>query len=342
MTPDGAAAPVAAGSPTDGLPAADPVQLLHRLTASIGREVIGSAEVVRALTIALVAEGHVLLEGVPGLAKTYLVRTFSSRLGLAFRRIQFTPDMLPTDILGSTILRSADRTFEFRPGPIFANVILADEINRAPPKVQSALLEAMQERQVTIEGTSHPLPRPFVVIATQNPIEQEGTYPLPEAELDRFLFRWVMRYPSADDEVTILKTRSALPEDGENAVPALDAAEVDRLVALLGGVHLHDDVYRYLTAVVRKTREDRHLVLGASPRASVQFLRAVRAVALLEGRDYVVPDDVRELAFPVLNHRIIVRPEALSQSSGISEPIGALSQLERLLRENLESVEVPR
>jgi MoxR-like ATPase len=342
MTSSGAAVPPPVAGPPETTGAADPVELLRRLTTAIGREVIGSAEVVRALTIALVAEGHVLLEGVPGLAKTYLVRTFSRQLGLAFRRIQFTPDMLPTDILGSTILRGADRTFEFRPGPIFANVILADEINRAPPKVQSALLEAMQERQVTIEGTSHPLPRPFVVIATQNPIEQEGTYPLPEAELDRFLFRWVMRYPSAADEVTILKTRDGLRNDGDVTTPTLDAAEVDRLVTLLQGVHIHDDVYRYLAAVVRKTRDDRNLLLGASPRASVQFLRAVRAAALLEGRDYVVPDDVRELSFPVLNHRVILRPEALSQSSGVSEPVGALAQLQRILRENLDAVEVPR
>ena len=323
-------------------PPPGPAELLRRLTDAIGTEVIGSAPVVRALTIALVAEGHVLLEGVPGLAKTLLVRTFSRRLGLEFRRIQFTPDMLPTDILGATILRGADRTFEFRPGPIFANVILADEINRAPPKVQSALLEAMQERQVTIEGTSHPLPRPFVVIATQNPIEQEGTYPLPEAELDRFLFRWVMRYPTAADEVTILKTRDGARDEGEAGPPTLDASEIARLGRLLAGVYLHDDVYRYLTSVVRRTREDRHLVLGASPRASVHFLQAVKAAALLEDRDYVVPDDVRTLAFPVLNHRVILRPEALSHAAGVSETIGAFVQLERILQEDLDAVEVPR
>ena len=335
MTPD-----PSASAPSPNLPG--PAELLAQLTATIGEDVIGSAEVVRALTIALVAEGHVLLEGVPGLAKTYLVRTFSRRLGLGFRRIQFTPDMLPSDILGAMVLRGADRTFEFRPGPIFSNVILADEINRAPPKVQSALLEAMQERQVTIEGTSHPLPRPFVVIATQNPVEQEGTYPLPEAELDRFLFRWVMRYPSAADEVTILKTRDARPDDDGPATPTVEAAAIARLAALLKTVHLHDDVYRYLIAVVRHTREDRNLLLGASPRASVHFLRAVRAAALLEGRDFVIPDDVRELAFPLLNHRVILRPEALSQASGVSGSFGAFAELERILRDDLDSVEVPR
>jgi MoxR-like ATPase len=342
MTADGtspAPPPTSAGA----VPAVpSPTELLTKLTASIGEDVIGSAAVVRALMIALVAEGHVLLEGVPGLAKTYLVRTFSRRLGLGFHRIQFTPDMLPTDILGAMILKGADRTFEFRPGPIFSNIILADEINRAPPKVQSALLEAMQERQVTIEGTSHPLPRPFVVIATQNPVEQEGTYPLPEAELDRFLFRWVMRYPSASDEVTILKSRDTRPDDGEVIAPTLDPAAIARLGGLLKTVHLHDDVYRYLTAVVRRTREDRNLLLGASPRASVHFLQAVRAAALLEGRDYVIPDDVRGLAFAVLNHRVILRPEALSQASGISGSFGAFSELERILRETLDAVEVPR
>jgi len=342
MTDEASAAPTGAPGTAATAGPPGPAELLRRLTASIGTEVIGSASVVRALTIALVAEGHVLLEGVPGLAKTYLVRTFSRRLGLEFRRIQFTPDMLPTDILGATILRGAGQTFEFRPGPIFANVILADEINRAPPKVQSALLEAMQERQVTIEGVSHPLPRPFVVIATQNPIEQEGTYPLPEAELDRFLFRWVMRYPSAADEVTILKTRDGRREDEAPALPTLDAAEIERLVGLLAGVHVHDDVYRYLTGVVRRTRENRHLILGASPRASVHFLKAVKAAALLEDRDYVLPDDVRELAFPVLNHRVILRPEVLSQASGVSGTVGAFSQLERILREDLDAVEVPR
>ncbi len=345
MTVDDTAPAAPSGARGSDSPApspGSPVEILRRLTASIGREVIGTEEIVHALTVALIAEGHVLLEGVPGLAKTYLVRTFSNRLGLAFRRIQFTPDMLPTDILGSMVVTGADRTFEFRPGPIFSNVILADEINRAPPKVQSALLEAMQERQVTIEGKSHPLPRPFVVIATQNPIEQEGTYPLPEAELDRFLFRWIVRYPSAEDEVTILKTRTAETDAPGAATPAIGPAEIDRLAQLHREVYLTDDLYRYLAAVVRRTREDHRLLLGASPRASVQFLRATRASALLDGRDFVVPDDVRELAFAVLNHRVIVRPEAMLPTTGLTEAVGALAQLERILRDDLNAVEVPR
>jgi MoxR-like ATPase len=339
-------------SPPAGLPASPgpvpppvqdtlPTDLLRRLIESISREVIGYEQVVRALAVALVAEGHVLLEGVPGLAKTYLVRAFSRALQLDFRRIQFTPDMLPSDILGTTLLRTQDLSFEFRKGPIFANVILADEINRAPPKVQSALLEAMQERQVTIEGRTYPLPRPFMVIATQNPIEQEGTYPLPEAELDRFLFRWILDYPSAEDEVNILKTRGDLT-GGLIGTAILQPTDIERLRALHGGVFVGDDLFRYLASVVRETRTDRRLLMGASPRASVQFLMAVKAAALLDGRSYVIPDDVRELAFPVINHRVIVRPEVLTQSSGVGQVPGAVGQLRLILREDLDRIDVPR
>jgi MoxR-like ATPase len=325
----------------DAAPAADPVELLRRVTESIGRQIVGYQDVVRALTIALVAEGHLLLEGVPGLAKTHLVRTFAQTLHLSFRRVQFTPDMLPSDILGTTILRPKDQSFEFRPGPIFANVILADEINRAPPKVQSALLEAMQERQVTLDGVSHPLPVPFIVIATQNPLEHEGTYPLPEAELDRFLFRWILDYPTAENEVEILKTRSRL-SDSEAVAQVLTASDIDRLRSLHREVYVHDDVYRYLAGVVRQTRLDRGLLLGASPRASVQFLMAMKAAALLDGRSYVVPDDVRELAFAVFNHRVIVRPEVVSRSASSGGPTGAFAQITQILHQDLDAVDVPR
>jgi MoxR-like ATPase len=329
--------------PENPRPATAPegVELFQRLVDSIGREIVGYQDVLRALMIALVSEGHVLLEGVPGLAKTQLVRAFSQTLRLSFRRIQFTPDMLPSDILGTTILHPKDQTFLFRPGPIFANVVLADEINRAPPKVQSALLEAMQERQVTLDGVSHPLPRPFVVIATQNPIEHEGTYPLPEAELDRFMFRWIMDYPSAEDEVRILRTRSGLAEASE--VPSvLTPADIDRLRTLHRQVHVEDDLHRYLAAVVRKTREDRRLLLGASPRASVQFLMAVKAAALLDGRSFVIPDDVREFAFAVFNHRVLVRPEVVSQSRDLGTVMGGVSLLRQILGQDLDAVDVPR
>jgi MoxR-like ATPase len=341
-SPSSPEGPATSKDPTASVPTGPiaPADLFARLRGSIGREIVGYEDVVRALTIALISEGHVLLEGVPGLAKTQLVRAFSQSLRLAFRRIQFTPDMLPSDILGATVLQPKDQTFEFRPGPIFANVILADEINRAPPKVQSALLEAMQERQVTIDGVSHPLPEPFLVIATQNPLEHEGTYPLPEAELDRFLFRWLMDYPSAEDEFRILKTRS-LPAAEQTATAVLGPEDVEHVRSLHRSVFVHDDVYVYLTRVVRQTRADRRLLLGASPRASVQFLRAARAAALLDGRAYVLPDDVRDLVFPVFNHRVIVRPEVLGRSAGLGGSGGTIGQITQILAEDLDAIDVP-
>jgi len=318
-----------------------PGAILARLQESIGREVIGYAPVVRALTDALLADGHVLLEGVPGLAKTYLVRSFARSLDLSFRRIQFTPDMLPADILGATVINPKDHSFEFRPGPIFAHVILADEINRAPPKVQSALLEAMQEGQVTIEGESHPLPRPFMVIATQNPIEQEGTYPLPEAELDRFLFRWILDYPTARDEVTILQTRGDVPEDAPRA-PVVTAEELERLRGLPAQVHVTDDVYLFITQIVRETRLDPRILVGASPRASVHLLNAAKAAAVLDGRRYVIPDDVRDFALAVLSHRIIVKPEALTLAAHRAG-VGRVAETVRgLLTEDIARIDIPR
>ena len=333
--------PPAPASVASGSVGAGAAEILERLQAAIGREVIGYAAVVRALTDALLADGHVLLEGVPGLAKTYLVRSFARSLDLSFRRIQFTPDMLPSDILGATVINPKDHSFEFRPGPIFAHVILADEINRAPPKVQSALLEAMQEGQVTIEGESHPLPRPFMVIATQNPIEQEGTYPLPEAELDRFLFRWILDYPSADDEVTILRTRDDVPEDAART-PVVTVDELDRLRALPSQVRVTDDLYQYITQVVRETRQDPRILVGASPRASVHLLNAARAAAVLDGRRYLIPDDVRDFALAVLSHRIIAKPEALTlsaQQSGVGRVADAVRAI---LAEDLGRIDIPR
>jgi MoxR-like ATPase len=333
--------PPAPASVASGSVGAGAAEILERLQGAIGREVIGYAAVVRALTDALLADGHVLLEGVPGLAKTYLVRSFARSLDLSFRRIQFTPDMLPADILGATVINPKDHSFEFRPGPIFAHVILADEINRAPPKVQSALLEAMQEGQVTIEGESHPLPRPFMVIATQNPIEQEGTYPLPEAELDRFLFRWILDYPSADDEVTILRTRDDVPEDAART-PVVTVDELDRLRALPSQVRVTDDLYQYITQVVRETRQDPRILVGASPRASVHLLNAARAAAVLDGRRYLIPDDVRDFALAVLSHRIIAKPEALTlsaQQSGVGRVADAVRAI---LAEDLGRIDIPR
>jgi MoxR-like ATPase len=285
---------------------------LHRLQREIATAAYGFDETVRLLLIGLLCESHVLLEGVPGLAKTYLVRTFAQALDLPFCRIQFTPDMLPSDILGNVTLQPRTQELEYRPGPIFASVILADEINRAPPKVQSALLEAMQERQVTIDGVSHPLPRPFIVIATQNPVEQEGTYPLPEAQLDRFLFRILLGYPDEATEVRMLVSRLGA-SDEVTGKPVLGLAELDRLRSQLAGIHIAPEVVDYLFQVIRQTRRDDRIQLGASPRSGLHFLRAIRARALLAGRSYATPDDVKALAFPVLNHRLILRPDVLAQ-----------------------------
>jgi MoxR-like ATPase len=327
----------AASAPPDrtGAPAA-----YDRLRRSVGESVIGYDEVVRLLTIALVSEGHVLLEGVPGIAKTMLVRRFSAALSLSFKRVQFTPDMLPSDIVGTVVLNPVSQTFEYRRGPVFANVVLADEINRAPPKVQSALLEAMQERQVTVDGTAYPLPRPFMVIATENPIEQEGTYPLPEAELDRFLFRILMGYPNAIDERTLFERHSGVPVPDAEPI-GVDATSVHRLGDLAHAVHLTDEVLDYVVALIRSTRSDPSILMGASPRAGVQFLRASRAAALLAGRDFVTPGDVKSIVFEVLNHRILLHPDLLAQryvtgSEGV-EPL-----LREVIARRAEEIRAPR
>jgi MoxR-like ATPase len=325
----------AAARPTGEAPT-----VLHRLQGTVGESVIGYDPVVRDLTIALVAEGHVLLEGVPGIAKTMLVRRFSSALGLAFKRIQFTPDMLPTDIVGTVVLNPVSQGFEYRRGPVFANVLLADEINRAPPKVQSALLEAMQERQVTVDGVGYPLPRPFIVIATENPIEQEGTYPLPEAELDRFLFRILIGYPNEGDERTLLTrhTGAAIPEAQSLG---FDAATWERLRDSAQKVELTDEVLSYVVRLIRGTREDAEILMGASPRAGVQFLRATKAAALLAGRSYVTPEDVKSVLFSVLNHRILLQPDLLAQRY-VTGRNGVEPLLREVLQRRADQIPAPR
>jgi len=341
--------PVPAADPTvssppptgDLLSPSDARGVLERLQASVSGSVIGSEKDVRALAIALAVEGHVLVEGVPGIAKTYLARTFSRSLGLSFQRIQFTPDMLPSDIIGGLIMDPKDRSFVYRPGPVFSQVILADEINRAPPKVQSALLEAMQEHQVTVDRRTYPLPRPFLVIATENPLELEGTYPMPEAELDRFLFRWIITYPSPEEEATIVRTQLD-PKDASDTPEILSASEVESLRQSVRAVHVDDDVVRYVASLVEATRADKRLEAGGSPRAAVQFMRAARAAAFLAGRDYVVPDDVQELFFPVLNHRVILRPEFRGRRFLPGDPKGVLETIRTILADVLAKVPVPR
>jgi MoxR-like ATPase len=280
---------------------------LAAIKMEVGRIFIGPDRVVEALLIALFARGHILLEGVPGVAKTTLVRTFAQTIQAEFRRIQFTPDLLPSDITGTYIPNLQTNEFVLRKGPIFSNIVLGDEINRAPAKTQSALLEAMQERQVTIEGVTHRLEEPFVVLATQNPIEHEGVYALPEAQLDRFLLKIILHYPTPDQELRVLKThqRQTAP-----APALLSPNEIAAIRGLVENVHVSDELMHYILGLVRFSREHPQVALGASPRAGLALLKACQARAIIHGRDYVLPDDVRVLAASVLSHRILVQPEA--------------------------------
>ena len=280
---------------------------IKQLKMEVGRIFIGPEETIESLIIALLARGHILLEGVPGVAKTTLVRAFARTFDGEFRRIQFTPDLLPSDITGTYIPDLRTNEFELRKGPIFSNVLLGDEINRAPAKTQSALLEAMQERQVTIEGVTHELEEPFVVLATQNPVEQEGVYSLPEAQLDRFLLKIEIGYPDADQELQVLQTHQVSPEPAEQI---LDARQVQRLRQLAEQVHISQELQRYIIRLVRFTREHPQSSLGASPRAGLALVRASKARAVIRGRDFVLPDDIASLAGSALSHRILLEPEA--------------------------------
>lgn len=281
------------------------------------RVLVGQRRLVDRLLIALLSHGHVLLEGVPGLAKTLAVRTVAAALNLAFRRIQFTPDLLPADVIGTQIYNPRTGEFTVKPGPIFANVILADEINRAPAKVQSALLEAMQERQVTIGETSFPLPSPFFVLATQNPIEHEGTYPLPEAQVDRFMLKVIVDYPSRAEELEILDRMGSV-DDAVRVEPVMDSADLQALRQAAEDIYVDGKIKQYMVDLVRATRRPKDygmsieglIQLGASPRATLALYRAARAQALLAGRNFVTPDDVKKLAPDVLRHRVVVSFEA--------------------------------
>jgi MoxR-like ATPase len=285
-------------------------ELRDRIAREVGKVAVGQEDTVERLLAALLVGGHVLLEGVPGVAKTLLANALSRALGLDFRRAQFTPDMLPSDLTGTMTLRGGE--LSFRPGPVFTSVLLADEINRTPPKTQAALLEAMEERQVTIEGGSRPLPSPFIVIATQNPIEYEGTYPLPEAQLDRFLFKLELGYPDEETEKRILglRHRGVLPATLEEVQPVVQADELQAAQRDVDGTGVSDEVLGYVSAIVRKTRELPSVELGASPRAGVHLLAAAKALARLDERGFVTPDDVAAAAPDVLRHRLILRPEA--------------------------------
>ncbi|MET4427177.1 MoxR family ATPase [Mycolicibacterium sp. 624] len=275
----------------------------------IQRVVVGRRPALTLILIAVLARGHVLIEDLPGLGKTLIARCFAAALGLDFTRVQFTPDLLPADLLGSTIYDMQSGRFEFRPGPIFTNLLLADEINRTPPKTQAALLEAMAEGQVSIDGATHPLATPFIVLATDNPIEYEGTYPLPEAQLDRFTIRLELRYLKGDEEVSMLRRRLDRGTPDASVGRVVDAKDVLAMRDSVEQVTVHEDVLHYVVAVAAASRQHPQVSVGASPRAELDLVQLARARALLSGRDYVIPEDVKALAVPAMAHRISLRPE---------------------------------
>jgi len=311
-------------------------ELLLRIRNAVERVIVGKRDVIELLLVAVLSGGHVLVEDVPGIGKTKLGRSFCQAIGGTFRRIQFTPDLLPADVTGSLVYEPGRGSFVFHPGPIFANVVLADEVNRGTPRTQSALLEAMEERRVTIDGVSHALPKPFMVFATQNPIEYEGTYPLPEAQLDRFLLKVVMDYPTEEEERAILK----LHDEGFRAhqleqvglTPVMGAEELERVRAVAREVQVSDVVRDYILQIVRRTRQNEYLLVGASPRAGIALLLVSKALAVLRGRSFVTPDDVKQMALPVLRHRLILKPEA--EVEGLTA--------DRILSSILEATPVPR
>jgi len=284
-------------------------ELSKQVIAEVERVVVGKRDLLEMIMAAVLAGGHVLLEDYPGLGKTLIARSFASALGLDFKRIQFTPDLLPGDITGGYIFNRTKNKFELRQGPVFANILLADEINRASPKTQSALLEAMQEGQVTMEGESLKLPDPFLVLATQNPIEYEGTFPLPEAQLDRFMLKLTVGYPDLEEEKEILQRRRLRKQDELSLKQITKPKQLLEMRAALETVHVDSDLEGYISALVHATRIDRRVAVGASPRGSLAFLKMARANAVLAGRDYILPDDIKRFAVPVLCHRLLLQPE---------------------------------
>ena len=307
---------------------------VESLKTQLSKIIIGQKNFIDLLIIGLLADGHVLIEGVPGVAKTITAKLFAKTLKTDFSRIQFTPDLMPSDVLGTSILNSKTSDFEFKPGPIFSNIVLIDEINRAPAKTQAALFEVMEERQITIDGKKHQMLPPFMVIATQNPIEQEGTYALPEAQLDRFLFKITVDYPEMAEEVRILQShherQGAAPQDKIEAV--LDPEKLQALRAQIQGIRIEKKLLTYIAEIVSKTRNHPHLYLGASPRASIAIMNTSKAVAAVDGRDFVIPEDIKKVLEPVLGHRIILSPEREMEGSTTASVIDMITH----------SIEIPR
>ena len=299
-------------------------ELAHRALDEIERAVVGKREKLELVLLGLLANGHVLLEDYPGLAKTLTARSFAQVLSMRFTRVQFTPDLMPADVTGSSIWNQRESDFEFRPGPVFTNLLLADEINRAPPKTQAALLEAMQERQVTIDGSTHRLEPPFLVVATQNPIEYEGTYPLPEAQLDRFVLRAAFGYPEVEDEVEVLSRRIERRADEIALDPVIDRETLLEMQNAIEAVHVDGSVRRYCVDVVAATRSSPATAVGASPRGSLALLSLARCRAALAARDYVLPDDVKAVAGPALAHRLVLLPELWVQRVSPSDVVAEL------------------
>ncbi len=307
---------------------------VERLRSQLHQVIVGQDDFIELLIVALLADGHVLIEGVPGIAKTLTAKLFAKTLKTDFNRIQFTPDLMPSDVLGTSILNAQKSDFEFKPGPIFSNIVLIDEINRSPAKTQAALFEVMEERQVTIDGEVHQMKPPFMVLATQNPIEQEGTYALPEAQLDRFIFKINITYPSLEDEVEILKTHHERKQTDplEVVESVFDPEDIIQYRAQLKEILIEEKIVKYIAQIVNKTRNHPHLFLGASPRASLAIMNAAKAFAAISGRDFVLPEDVKKTLYPVLGHRIILSPER--EMEGM--------KAENVIEMITKSIEIPR
>ncbi|MET0243076.1 MAG: MoxR family ATPase [Flavitalea sp.] len=304
------------------------------LKTEIGKVLVGQEEMVELLVAAILADGHVLIEGVPGVAKTLTARLLAKTVSIDFSRIQFTPDMMPSDVIGTTIFNPKETNFQFRKGPIFSQLVLIDEINRAPAKTQAALFEVMEERQVTVDGTTYPLAAPFLVVATQNPVEQEGTYHLPEAQLDRFLFKIEVGYPTPEQEFLIVSQhhRSGLETQVQEVLPVLSGEQLSALRAQVRNVHVEEKIITFITAIVSGTRNHKSIYLGASPRASIGVLNGAKAIAAIHGRDFVTPEDVIMIVPHVLRHRIVLSPEKEMEGAKTDDVIVQL----------IQSIEVPR